>query len=83
MDVSTLGKYRLLKQQISGTSFSSVKNLVSWMGAIQAQDYEMAKWAIGLRVKGASNRSVGKSIAKGKPSYTCRETFSRQKLLSR
>ena len=38
-------KLRLLNQQLANPLFHSPKELVSWMGAVQAQDYAMAKWA--------------------------------------
>ena len=40
---------RLLSQQIEKPKFKSAKELVTHMGAMQAQDFNMAKWAIGLR----------------------------------
>lgn len=36
-------KLRLLNQQLANPLFHSPKELVSWMGAVQAQDYAMAK----------------------------------------
>jgi hypothetical protein len=39
---------RIQNQQIEGSKYQSAKNLVRWMGAMQAQDFAMAKWAIGL-----------------------------------
>ena len=43
-------KLRLLNQQLANPLFHSPKELVSWMGAVQAQDYAMAKWAVGMRL---------------------------------
>ena len=36
---------RLAGQQLAAPRFDTPKKLVSWMGAIQAQDYAMARWA--------------------------------------
>lgn len=41
---------RLVKQQIAETSFKKPDEIVNWLGAMQAQDFAMAKWAIGLRL---------------------------------
>lgn len=41
---------RLSSQQLTSPGFNSPKELVSWMGAMQAQDYPMARWAIGVRL---------------------------------
>ena len=35
---------------------------MSWLGAIQAQDYTGGKWAIGLRLNGATNATVEQAI---------------------
>ena len=45
---------RVASQQLEQPRFESPKELVSWMGAIQAQEYEMAKWAIGIRLRSSS-----------------------------
>ena len=50
MDASNIATLRLQNQQISATNFKTAKELVGWMGAMQAQDYNQAKWAIGARL---------------------------------
>ncbi len=56
---------RLFSQRIARTEFKTAKEIVSWMGAIQAQDYSMAKWAVGLRVAGSNDESVESSFNNG------------------
>lgn len=56
---------RLAGQQLAAPRFDTPKELVSWMGAIQAQDYAMARWAVGMRLKPATARSVGEAFARG------------------
>ena len=56
---------RLLNQQLLSPLFSQPKELVSWMGAMQAQDYTMSKWAVGLRLKSATIAQVNEALAKG------------------
>ncbi|KAA6327353.1 hypothetical protein EZS27_023653 [termite gut metagenome] len=41
------------------------KDVVSWMGAIQAQDYAMAKWAVGIRFSGSTDKQVEEAFNKG------------------
>ena len=41
---------RLLNQQLLSPLFSQPKELVSWMGAMQAQNYSMVKWAVGIQI---------------------------------
>ncbi len=66
MKQSDIANIRLVNQQIAGTKFKKVKDVVKWMCAIQAQDYAMAKWAIGARLPGSSEKLVESAIDKGK-----------------
>ncbi|MDW7732286.1 MAG: winged helix DNA-binding domain-containing protein [Methanolobus sp.] len=65
MNSDKLMQLRLSNQQIAETGFKTVKDIFGWMGAIQAQDYNMAKWAIGIRLPGSTDRTIEESIAKG------------------
>ena len=56
---------RILSQQLSTSQFDEPKDLVKWMGAIQAQEYNMAKWAIGVRLKSGSLQQVEESLERG------------------
>lgn len=56
---------RLLNQQLLNPQFRTPKELVSWMGAVQAQDYTMAKWAVGMRLKKAALQSIEKALHEG------------------
>lgn len=58
-------KVRLLNQQLLNPLFNTPKELVSWMGAMQAQNYSMAKWAIGIRLKSATLQAVEKALQNG------------------
>lgn len=42
--------HRLQHQQISKHQFTQADDLVKWFGAMQAQDYAAAKWALALRL---------------------------------
>lgn len=55
---------RLANQQIGNSSFSTPAALVSWMGAVQAQDYAMAQWALGLRLGQVTESVIENSIAR-------------------
>ena len=65
MTLTDISKIRLTNQQILKTEFRSIKELAGWMGAIQAQDYAMAKWAIGIRVQNPTDKVVENAIDKG------------------
>src|SRR4051812_26915372 len=65
MKQNDLAKARLKSQQISETTLKTIPALVGRMGAIQAQDYAMSKWAIGIRLPGATDQSVEKAFSEG------------------
>jgi len=56
---------RLISQQLSGTSLKTPRELVSWMGAMQAQDFSMVKWAVGIRLAGYSETMVEAAFNNG------------------
>ena len=42
---------RLLNQQLVAPEFTDVHDLVAYMGLLQAQEYRMMRWAVGIRMK--------------------------------
>jgi hypothetical protein len=57
---------RLWNQQIASTGFTEVEQVVAWLGAVQAQDYQGARWSIGLRLPGNRAEDVDRAIAGGR-----------------
>jgi hypothetical protein len=57
---------RLLHQHIAGTRFEQPDEVVRWMGAMQAQDYQQALWAVGLRMRAPTLAGVEAAIESGK-----------------
>ncbi|MDX1994198.1 MAG: winged helix DNA-binding domain-containing protein [bacterium] len=47
---SAIAAQRLDNQYLAGEKFQSPAQVVSWLGAVQAQEYALAKWALGLRM---------------------------------
>src|SRR2546427_3472316 len=61
-----LANRRLYAQQIGRHDFTTPADLVAWLGAVQAQDYGAAKWALGLRLpEGATDAIIERAIAEG------------------
>ncbi|NDV69790.1 winged helix DNA-binding domain-containing protein [Dysgonomonas sp. 25] len=58
-------KIRRLNQQLAQPRFTTPKDVVSWMGAIQAQEYNMAKWAVGIRCPSARIEDINRALEKG------------------
>jgi Winged helix DNA-binding domain len=65
MNKSDIAKIRLFNQQITATKFTKPAEIVSWFGAMQAQDYPMAKWAIGVRLPGSTEKEIESAIENG------------------
>lgn len=63
MKNSDIARLRLAGQRISGTPFEKPGEVVAWLGAVQAQDYLGALWAIGLRMRAGSEAEVERAVA--------------------
>ena len=50
---------RLLNQQLMAPQFSNPAELVSYMGAMQAQEYRMMRWAVEMRTRKPSACNAG------------------------
>jgi Winged helix DNA-binding domain len=61
-----IARQRLVNQRIEGEKFEKPEEVVRWLGAIQAQDYLQALWAIGLRLQSATVADVERAISDGK-----------------
>jgi hypothetical protein len=58
-------RLRLFNTGLSHSPFSSADEAVSHLGAVQAQDFEAAKWALGLRVKNSNAADIEKAFNDG------------------
>src|SRR5688500_10105797 len=63
MTFTELIKLRLSNQQISYTEFKRPGELVQWFGAMQAQDFAAAKWALALRLRNCNESEIEAAIA--------------------
>lgn len=65
MNLKDIAILRLGNQQLIGTNIRTVKDIAAHLGAMQAQDFPMAKWAVGARLPGATDESVEKALDAG------------------
>jgi hypothetical protein len=65
MNLSDLALMRLESQQLAFTQFKTAGEIVRWMCAMQAQDYTMAKWALGIRLPGSTDKMIEESLVRG------------------
>ena len=56
---------RLNNQRLSSPNLKKAAEVVHWLGAVQAQDYYAAKWALGLRMQAATDQGLEKAFAAG------------------
>jgi hypothetical protein len=61
-----IARLRLHNERLIGAPFKKPEDVVQWLGAVQAQDYAGAKWAIGQRVKNCVDAGVEQAFAGGK-----------------
>jgi len=62
MNENKISSLRLQHQQISEPQFNNPADVVQWHSAMQAQDYLASLWAIGTRVKNATEQDVEQAI---------------------
>jgi hypothetical protein len=58
-------RLRLENQLLQSSSMQEPAQVVSWLGAVQSQDFAGSKWALGLRIQGASDASVEQAFNAG------------------
>jgi hypothetical protein len=54
---------RLHAQRIAHSEFQDPGEVVSWLGALQAQDYASGEWTIGVRLPDATQATIERAIA--------------------
>jgi len=65
MERHQMGISRLGNQKIVGKTQHTAEEILKWMGAMQAQDYKQAVWAVGLRMN-TTLKAVENAIAEAK-----------------
>lgn len=65
MTATELIHLRLASQQIAASSCSTPLEVVTTLGALQAQDYAGALWSVGLRLPGATVADVEQALQEG------------------
>jgi winged helix DNA-binding protein len=64
---AAIARRRLLNQRITGEGWRQPDEAVDWCGAVQAQEYEAAKWGLGLRMAdGTTESDVERALDQGR-----------------
>jgi len=65
MKATDIAALRLVNQHLAGTRLKTAKDLVRWIGAVQAQDHSMAQWALGVRLPDITAEAVRAALHRG------------------
>lgn len=66
MNKSDLVDQRLHNQKLSSSDLKKPVDVVRWLGAVQAQDFGAAKWALALRMPEATDAVIEEGFNQGK-----------------
>src|SRR3954465_1201033 len=67
MSDARIAAERLQRHRLTTPGPADAAGLVAWFGAVQAQDYGAAKWALALRMRGAvTNADVDRAFNEGR-----------------
>jgi hypothetical protein len=65
MRAADIAWLRMQNQHLASQQFTQPKEIVKWLGAVQAQDYGGAVWALGQRLKGCNSALIEKAFTNG------------------
>ena len=65
MNISAIVCERLRNHKLLSSTLEQPADLVRWLGAVQAQDFNAAKWALALRMRKATNDIVEDAFNRG------------------
>lgn len=63
--MSLIAWQRLYNQHLEGPKFTRPEDVVAWFGAVQAQEYGLAKWALGMRMEHATEKIIEQAVTDG------------------
>lgn len=66
MPLTSIGLRRLSQQRLAQQPFATPEEVVSWMGAVQSQEYLGAIWSLGMRVRDATDDTIERAFAEGR-----------------
>ncbi len=66
MNAADVVRRRLVNQHLATPRLSRPGQLVAWLGAVQAQDYPGAKWALAQRLRDGTDAAIERAFADGK-----------------
>lgn len=65
LTLSDVARYRFFNQHIGRGKFEKPDEVVAWLGAMQAQEFAMAKWGIAQRMHEITDPEIDEAFANG------------------
>jgi hypothetical protein len=65
MTVMDIPRQRLGNHHLTGTPLPTPEEVVGWLGAVQAQEYGVAKWGVAQRTTGVRDADLDRLLAEG------------------
>ena len=65
MNNENIANIRLINHQLLRTDYTTPRQIVEHFGIVQAQDFNSAKWAIGTRLNGCTEKMIHEAFDKG------------------
>lgn len=62
---ATIGLQRLAQQRLTEQPLSTPSEVVSWLGAVQSQEYLGAIWSLAMRMRGATDAVIERAFTEG------------------
>jgi hypothetical protein len=66
MDKRAIARRRLASQRLAGNGMDSAEAVVGWLGAVQSQEYGLAKWSLGKRASDLTDGAVDALMTDGR-----------------
>lgn len=61
-----LAHWRMHNLRLAGPRLETPEDVVGWLGAVQSQEYGLAKWSVGARATGISDAALDQAMADGR-----------------
>ncbi|MGH7465897.1 MAG: DNA glycosylase AlkZ-like family protein, partial [Longimicrobiales bacterium] len=65
MNIAQIARQRLSNQGLLTAPFAAAEDVVAWLGAVQSQEYGLAKAAVAQRCTGITEADVDRAVADG------------------
>jgi hypothetical protein len=66
LDLREIARLRQRNQRLSGSKLKTAEEVVGWLGAVQSQEYALAKWSLGERTTDLTDSTVDNVLREGR-----------------